>query len=54
MLEGDALSVTTKILQSEPSLSEVGNLVDATKGLMKSFDSCKVQYVRRDANEAAL
>ena len=54
MLEGDALSVITKILQSEPSLSEVGNLVDAIKGLMKSFDSCKVQYVRRDANEAAL
>ena len=53
MLEGDALFVITKILQFEPSLSEVGNLVDAAKDLMKSFDRCKVQYVRREANEAA-
>ena len=53
MLEGDALSVITKILQSEPSLSDIGNLVDAAKDLMKSFNGCNVQYVRREANEAA-
>ena len=34
ILEGDALMVINKILQTSPSLSNNGNLVDDVKGLM--------------------
>ena len=53
ILERDALSMITKIMKLEPSLSDVGNLVEAAKDLMKSFSWWKIQYVKRKANEAA-
>ena len=53
ILEGDALSVITKMMQTEPSLSDVGNLGKVVKDLMKSFSWSKIQYVRRETNEVA-
>ena len=53
ILEGDALMLITKILQAQPSLSVIGNLVAAAKDLMKQFNWSKIQHVQREANEAA-
>ena len=40
-------------MQVEPSLSSVGNLVAAAKDFMKHLSWSKIQYVQREANEAA-
>ena len=53
MLEGDALVVINKILQPSSSLSNIGNLIDEVKGLMRNYICCRVQHIRREANEAA-
>ena len=53
ILEGDALSVINKIKSPFPSLSDIGNLIQDVKDLMKFFSECRIQHVRREANEAA-
>ena len=53
ILEGDAFSVITKIMHPKSSLSCVGNLVEDDKSLIKCFSWCKIQHVKREANEAA-
>ena len=52
ILEGDAHSVILKILQPDPSLSNISNLIDDTKNIMKNFYCCQVHHVRREANVA--
>ena len=53
ILERDMLSVINKIKSPYPSLSDIGNLIEDVKDMMKLFRKCKIQYVRREANEAS-
>ena len=52
ILEGNALSVINKINQPSPTLSGIGNLIEDVKNMMKLLKGCKVQHVKREANEA--
>ena len=53
ILDGDAFMFINKILHPYPSLSRIGNLVEDAKNLMKNCRKCKVQHVKKEANEAA-
>ena len=53
ILEEDALNVINKIKTPCPYLLDIGNLIEDVKEMMKLFKGCKVQYVKREANEAA-
>ena len=53
ILKGDVLPVILKILQPDPNLSSIGNLTEDAKTMKKNFKSCKIQYVKREANGVA-
>ena len=45
--------VINKVLQPCSNLSNIGNLVDEVKGLMKNFRWFRVQHTKRETNAAA-
>ncbi|XWS58017.1 hypothetical protein CRYUN_Cryun09bG0222900 [Craigia yunnanensis] len=53
IIQGDALSVVSKINQPTPHLSPIGNLIEDAKKAMQGFQCCKVQHVKRQANHTA-
>ncbi|XWS56298.1 hypothetical protein CRYUN_Cryun09bG0073900 [Craigia yunnanensis] len=50
LLEGDALRVINQINLSSPDLSEIGNLIDECRSLVRIFQSSSVSHVNRSAN----